>query len=222
MTTVKTSGITRPEDSVVRMTTVKICGITRPEDAAAAAALGADLLGVVFAAPSRRRVSLARAEEIARASDGSARVGVFLEEPIGEILSAIERGSLSFVQIQRPVTAELARALPVPVIAAVRSVGEAGALPKAMLPELRAVLLDDSRGGGTRDAWESAPSRPQLPVDLFVAGGLDAACVGMAIARLRPDGVDVATGVESSLGVKDAGLMERFIAAVREADRAAG
>jgi len=67
-------------------------------------------------------------------------------------------------------------------------------------------------------------ARPDGPVDLFVAGGLDPTCVGVAIARLRPEGVDVASGVESSLGVKDAGRMQRFIAAVREADadRAAG
>ena len=206
------------------MTTVKICGITRPEDAVAAAELGADLLGVVFAAPSRRRVTLARAEEIARASEGSTRVGVFLEEPIDEILSAIERGGLSFVQIQRPVTAEMVEAMPVPVIAAVRNVEELGALPAAAFPGLRAVLLDDSRGGGTRGGWETVSARPDVPVDLFVAGGLDPTCVGVAIARLRPEGVDVASGVESSLGVKDAGRMQRFIAAVREADadRAAG
>lgn len=204
------------------MTIVKICGITRPEDAAAAAGLGADLLGVVFSAASRRRVSLERAEQIARASDGSLRVGVFLEEPIADILSAIERGSLSFVQIQRPVTAEMLRALPVPVIAAVRTAGEAGALPESMLPRLRAVLLDDSQGEGRRSGWESLSSRPAVPVDLFVAGGLDAACVGDVIARLRPDGVDVASGVEASPGVKDVARMERFIAAVREADGAAG
>jgi phosphoribosylanthranilate isomerase len=60
-----------------------------------------------------------------------------------------------------------------------------------------------------------------LPVDLFLAGGLDEACVGDAIRRLRPEGVDVATGVESSIGVKDRGKMRRFIAAVREAERAA-
>ena len=80
---------------------------------------------------------------------------------------------------------------------------------------------DDSEGAGRRGGWQSVAARPRVGVDLFVAGGLDADCVGEAIERLRPDGVDVATGVESSVGVKDRGRMERFIAAVREADRGA-
>jgi phosphoribosylanthranilate isomerase len=203
------------------MTLVKICGLTRPEDAARAAELGADLLGLVFAAASRRRVDLARAGEIARASGDFARVGVYTHEPHDEIRAAIERGRLSFVQLQRPVTRDDVAALPVPVIAAIRRGGDATALPEPVLARLRAVLLDDSEGAGSRSGWTSLGSRPALRVDLFLAGGLDEACVGEAMRRLRPDGVDVATGVESSLGVKDRGRMERFIAAVREADDAA-
>ena len=205
------------------MTTIKICGLTRPEDAEAAAELGADLLGMVFAAASPRRLDLGRAAEIARASEGAVRVGVFKHETLENILAAIERARLSFVQLQRPVSVGDVRALPVPVIAAIRHGDDAAALPGEVLSRLRAVLLDDSEGAGKRSGWASleVAERPRLPVDLFVAGGLDEACVGDAIRRLRPDGVDVATGVEASLGVKDRGRMERFIAAVREADRAA-
>jgi phosphoribosylanthranilate isomerase len=202
------------------MTVVKICGITRAEDAAAAAGLGADLIGMVFAAASGRRVDLDGAAGIARASGGSARVGVFKHEPVEAILAAIDRGRLSFVQLQRPVTEEDVRTLPVPVIAAIRHPSDAAVLPAGVRGRLRAVLLDDSEGAGSRSGWSALAARPEAPVDLFLAGGLDDACVGEAIARLRPDGVDVATGVESSLGVKDRDRMARFIAAVREADRA--
>ena len=204
-------------------TTIKICGLTRPEDAAAAAELGADLLGMVFAEASPRRLDLARAEAIARASEGAKRVGVFKHEPLADVLAAVERARLSFVQLQRPVSEQDVRALPVPVIAAIRGGLDAAALPAAVLPRLRAVLLDDSEGAGRRSGWASLAERPGVPeeVDLFVAGGLDDSCVGDAIRRLRPDGVDVATGVEASLGVKDRGRMERFIAAVRKADREA-
>ena len=203
------------------MTLIKICGLTRPEDAAAAAELGADLLGMVFAAASPRRLDLARADAIARASEGAVRVGVFKHEPLADVLAAVERARLSFVQLQRPVSEHDVRVLPVPVIAAIRRGDDAAALPGEVLARLRAVLLDDSEGAGRRSGWVSLAERPGVPVDLFVAGGLDEACVGDAIRRLRPDGVDVATGVESSLGVKDRGRMQRFIAAVREADRAA-
>jgi phosphoribosylanthranilate isomerase len=203
------------------VTCIKICGLTRPEDAAAAAELGADLLGMVFAAASPRRLDLARAVEIARASEGAVRVGVFKHEPLADVVAAVDRARLSFVQLQRPVSERDVRALPVPVIAAIRRAGDAVALPGEVLSRLRAVLLDDSEGAGRRSGWASLAERPCVPVDLFVAGGLDETCVGDAIRRLRPDGVDVATGVESSLGVKDHGRMERFIAAVREADRAA-
>lgn len=201
------------------MTVVKICGITRPEDAAAAVELGASLLGMVFASASRRRLDLARAAEIASASGDAARVGVFKHESLDDIRAAIERGRLSFVQLQRPVSADEVNALPVPVIAAIRRAPDAVALPAAVVGRLRAVLLDDSEGAGSRSGWASLDSRPASPVDLFLAGGLDETCVAEAIRRLRPDGVDVATGVEASLGVKDRGRMERFIAAVREADR---
>ncbi|HEY2798943.1 MAG TPA: phosphoribosylanthranilate isomerase [Thermoanaerobaculia bacterium] len=207
------------------MTTIKICGLTRPEDAAAAAELGADLLGMVFAAASPRRLDLARAAAIARASEGAVRVGVFKHEPLAEVVATVERARLSFVQLQRPVSEQDVRALPVPVIAAIRRGADAAAMPGEVLSRLRAVLLDDSEGAGRRSGWASLglAERPQVPanVALFVAGGLDETCVGDAIRRLRPDGVDVATGVESSLGIKDRGRMERFIAAVREADRAA-
>lgn len=205
------------------MTTIKICGLTRPEDAAAAAALGADLLGMVFAAASPRRLDLERAAEIARASEGAVRVGVFKHEPLEDVLAAIACARLAFVQLQRPVSVRDVRALPVPVIAAIRRGDDAAALPSEVLSRLRAVLLDDSEGAGKRSGWASleVAERPRLPVELFVAGGLDEACVGDAMRRLRPDGVDVATGVEASLGVKDRGRMERFIAAVREADRVA-
>jgi phosphoribosylanthranilate isomerase len=177
---------------------------------------------MVFSAQSRRRVDLARAEDLARASGDTPRVGVFKHETLDEMRAAIERGRLSFAQLQRPVTADELAALPVPAIAAIRRAGDADALPDAVLARLRAVLLDDSEGAGDRSGWMSLAARPPVPIDLFLAGGLDEACVGDAIRRLRPDGVDVATGVEASIGVKDRGRMERFIAAVREADRDAG
>ena len=76
----------------------------------------------------------------------------------------------------------------------------------------RAAAADARRTGRwskRRDPW---------PVPVFVAGGLDPDNVGDVIRRLRPAGVDVASGVESAPGIKDRGRLERFFEAVREAD----
>jgi phosphoribosylanthranilate isomerase len=54
---------------------------------------------------------------------------------------------------------------------------------------------------------------------VILAGGLTPENVGNAIRTVRPYGVDVASGIEREPGIKDRGAMERFVLAVREADR---
>ncbi len=205
------------------MTAVKICGLTRAEDVAAACALGAAYAGFNFTALSPRRVTPAAARDLAAAcAPGVLRVGVFVDEDAAAIARAVEAAGLDLVQLHRRLTEEDVEAAPVPVIAVARPSGGVFAVPRReILVRCHAVLFDPSEGSGT-------PIDPALieeaswPVPALVGGGLRPETVAAVIRRLRPAGVDVASGVESAPGIKDRDKLERFFAAVREADAQAG
>jgi phosphoribosylanthranilate isomerase len=200
------------------MTAVKICGLTRPGDVAAACELGAAYVGFNFVASSPRRVTNAIARELAAAaSPGVLRVGVFAGEDADTIVRAIEAGRLQVVQLHRRLTEEEVARSPVPVIAVARQAGGGFAVPRhEILVRCHAVLFDPSEGTG--QALDSARlEEASWPVPVLVAGGLDPENVGAVIRRLRPAGVDVASGVESAPGIKTREKLERFFAAVKEA-----
>lgn len=202
---------------------VKICGLRRPADAALAASLGADYVGFNFAAGSPRRLSLADAATVADAAGSDARrVGVFVHESAAEIRAAIGTARLERLQFHRDLR-ESDFEFGLPVVSVCR-VGPGGAvLPEARLLERCAAVLFDAfdpavaGGSGRVLAWESVAMRG-LPVPVWVAGGLSAENVGAAIEALRPEAVDVASGVESSPGEKDPARMIRFFEAVRRAE----
>lgn len=205
------------------MTAVKICGLTRAQDVAAACALGAAYVGFNFAAASPRRVAPETARELAAAcAPGVLKVGVFVDEDAETIARAVAAAHLDLVQLHRRLTEEDVESTPVPVIAVARFSGGSFAVPRhEILVRCHAVLFDPSEGAGER----IDPARVEeasWPVPALVAGGLAPETVGAVIRRLRPAGVDVASGVESAAGVKDRGKLERFFAAVREADAQAG
>jgi phosphoribosylanthranilate isomerase len=204
-------------------TRVKICGLTRPEDALRAAELGADALGVVFA-PSPRQVDIARAVEVLALTPVDVeRVGVFVDQPLEFMIEAAEACRLGWIQLHGREPEEIAEAIPVKVIRAVHLRG-AGDLEKVEGYPADAFLLDapprDGRRGGTgrKFDWGEAGVLPWPRRRVIVAGGLDARNVGAVIEVLRPGGVDVASGVESRLGVKDELKIEAFVGAVRAAD----
>ncbi len=201
------------------MTAVKICGLTRPEDVRAAGALGAAYVGFVFAAASPRRVTAERARALAaECVPGVLKVGVFADEETALVEDAVGAAGLDLVQLHRRLTEEDVAAMPVPVIAVARAAAKGFAVPRPeILVRCHAVLFDASEGTGA--ALDPARlEEASGPVPVLVAGGLTPESVGAAIRILRPAGVDVASGVESAPGVKDRGKLERFFAAVREAD----
>jgi phosphoribosylanthranilate isomerase len=209
------------------MTQVKICGVTREEDAALASELGASYVGLNFAAVSPRRVTVESARRLARAvGRGAARVGVFVGEPLEEIRRAVEEAALDLVQVHRPLAREDLEGLPCAVIGVVHvSKNGADASSRELLGRCRMLLLDTGGGdrpGGTGKAfdWDLIAGK-SWPLPLILAGGLTPENVSEAIARIRPAAVDVASGVESSPGIKDQARMRRFFEAVRRADASA-
>lgn len=204
------------ERTVIR---VKICGLTRPEDAARAASLGAAAIGMVFWSRSPRAVTIDVASRIAAAvPDTVERVGVFVNASPAEIERVLDAVPLSAVQLHGDETPAMARLLPRPVIKAVSPTGESVDEIARRWPQDVALLVDadepDRRGGtGRLASWvHAATLARRRPV--ILSGGLRAGNVADAIARVRPWGVDVSSGVESAPGVKVAAELEAFFAAV--------
>lgn len=201
---------------------VKICGVTRLEDALAAVRLGADALGFNFWPRSRRFLPPAAAAAIvARLPPAVATFGVFVDPSRRELEDALAASGVGVAQLHGDEPPELCVGLPVPVVKAIR-LRDGHDLALLASYEARAFLLDaPSAGYGgsglTCDWGLAAEVARELPV--LLAGGLGPENVAEAVRAVRPLGVDVASGVEASPGVKDAARMERFIRHAKEAGR---
>ena len=201
------------------MIRVKICGITSTEDALAAAAAGADAIGLVFVAGSARCVSVERAREIARCLPPFVtRVGLFMDTPaqdVTRILGCLPLDALQFHGDETP--SECAR-FGRPWIKALAMGG--ASLPDCTAWSAADALLLDSHAGGKLGGSGLTFDWSRIPVlerPWVLAGGLNAGNVAAACRQLRPDAVDVSSGVEKSPGIKDHQLMHEFIKAVRHA-----
>ncbi len=202
-------------------TLVKICGLTRAEDARVAVEAGADWLGCVLLGESPRRIAAGAAAAIAAACPGTPTVAVLVGPTPEQALALAREAGAARVQLHRvdPGTWPADFALPVTFAVPVAADGRlAGALPDAR----HLVLLDTAdpeRAGGTGRVlpWEAA-ARLAATRAVLLAGGLDAANVAEAVARVRPFGVDASSRLESRPGVKDAEKVRRFVAAVRAAE----
>ena len=198
---------------------VKVCGITRAEDAAAAYAHGAWALGAIFAPESPRCVDLDQAHEIfSGLPDSVARVGVFVDPDPQRVVAAVEHCSLSLVQIHRcRDIAALNDRVTVPIVEVV-GVRDRDDIDRARRSSAALVLLDavaDGRDGGTGTPfdWSLLEANP-VGRPFMLAGGLGPENVAEAIRRVRPDIVDLNSGVESAPGIKDYDAIARAMAAV--------
>lgn len=197
------------------MTVVKICGITRPEDAEAAARFGASFVGFVLWSRSPRAASLEAVRRIVPSlPEGVTPVGVFVDPTPQEINDAAEAG-IRIAQVHSNSHAELS-GITIPLIRAVHLAADRSAgIEPDIADEL--VLLDahdpvKHGGTGTTVDWTRAYRVAQTR-RVILAGGLTPFNVRKAIEVVRPYAVDVASGVESSPGIKDHGLLRAFIAA---------
>jgi phosphoribosylanthranilate isomerase len=188
---------------------IKICGITRPDDARFAEEAGANAIGVVVfsGGVSRRVVSIERAREIFdTVGPFTATVAVSHTSSEEDLAQMIALKPIA-IQISHPFAFRKD-----PGVKVIRVIGRGDPLPE----DCDAIIVDDSHGKGreydpsyARDAVE----RSTIPV--ILAGGLTPENVSEAIKKVRPYAVDVATGVETSPGVKDHEKIQAFIAACR-------
>ncbi len=214
----------------------KIEGLLDPAVAVEIAGMGADAIGLVFADSPRQVTAEAARAIVAALPPWVATVGVFVNAEVGEINAVVERTGIGYVQLHGDEGPDVVAGIAAPCIKAFR-VRDAGFAEEvrswldglADRSNFSAVLLDaydpNVRGGsGTRFNWDLvADSREAGQLadigPVILAGGLNPSCVREAIETVRPWGVDVASGVESTPGVKDMEKVAGFLRAVREADQ---
>ena len=207
---------------------VKICGLTRAADAAAAAALGADYLGVILSPGFGRSVEPTEASRF-RFPGGPLLVGVVVDLPPAELVERARTAGVDVLQLHGSEPPDALRALreegswTLWKAVRVRSgddVREAVELYRGVADGLLLEGWHPGRGGGVGASFpadEVAAVRSAFPpgLDLVVAGGLRPETVAEVVRTLRPQVVDVSSGVESAPGVKDPRKVEAFVGNAR-------
>ena len=213
---------------------VKICGIRALDDALAAAEAGADFIGMVFVPERRRRITPKEAKVIVdgiRNSGGDVprTVGLFADQPLEEVAGIVDFCGLDLVQLCGEENVEYAGQVGCDVIKVVHVAESAtatddagtGARVKEFSGVGHLVTLDryvEGIQGGTGEGfdWGVAASLSQAGHPFLLAGGLTPENVAEAVAEVRPWGVDVSSGVETS-GDKDHQKIRDFMRNARAA-----
>ena len=199
------------------MVRVKICGLCDAEGASAAVEAGADLLGFHFCS-SDRRVSPEEAKAIVdNLAVRSRIVGVFIDQEPEEVRQIAQFVGLDMVQLHGSEPPGFDAGVPAIKVLKVRD----GQIPGADdWPD--PVMLDSwspDQRGGTGRTWDWDLARELLATrNVFIAGGLEPGNVGKVVSAFKPYGVDVSSGVEASVRVKDPDKVRAFVHAVRLAE----
>ena len=208
------------------MTIIKICGIKTLKDALAAIDAGADYLGFNFYPKSVRFIEKETCIEITSALKREhpqiKLVGVFVNSPVDEVKNILETCHLDLAQLHGDETPEMVESFSGKAFKAIRLTSEFAEtsvypfLKSALSP---ALLVDAAvkgvyGGSGVTADW-SAAAELAKKYPLLLAGGLTPENVADAVRQVQPWGVDVASGIESEPGKKDASKMKAFVQAVR-------
>lgn len=209
------------------MTKVKICGIKTLPNALAAVNAGADYLGFNFYLKSPRFVEKQTCTEITsvlkKEHPHIKLVGVFVNSSVEEVKDILATCSLDLAQLHGDETVEMLKQLDGKAFKAFRGISTDFETDKRIRTDSApAFLLDASvkgvyGGSGVTADWNSAAELAKK-YPLLLAGGLAPENVAEVVSRVKPWGVDVASGVELAVGEKDAGKMVQFVKAVRVAE----
>ena len=217
-------------------TRVKFCGLVAVRDARDAVALGVDAIGLVFYPRSPRALDLAHAAGIRRTLPSYvAAIGLFVDAPpdqVRRVAGAVGLDALQFHGNESPDECEASTPAGVRWWRAVRMRTEVDLLESFVCFEHAEALLLDSfspayGGSGTAFDWSLIPAHRPRPIVL--SGGLSPDNVADAIVQVRPDAVDVSSGIQADAADgtsrgeprrKSLQRMERFMAEVLRADAA--
>ena len=210
---------------------VKICGLSTPETVDAAVAAGADLIGLVFFPKSPRNVSLEQARELADRARGRAKIVTLVVDADDALLRAIAAGvDPDLIQAHGSETperiAEIGRITGKPVIKAIRVKDQSDIAAAADYSTVASLILYDAKApetlgnalpGGNGHAFDWGLLEGERRPAFMLAGGLNPENVAEAIRVTGAPVVDVSSGVESAPGIKDIGLIRKFIEAAKSA-----
>ena len=224
-------------DNITNPPRVKICGITNLDDALLATEAGADYLGFIFYPPSKRSITVGKAQlivaELRARPDVPLLVGVFVNETGAGMARIMNTCELDLAQLSGDETPNVVGDPESPIfgrcykVLRPSSLDEAEAeaewyLPAQMTPGQPALLIDTKHAtlyGGTGQTadWTIAAQLALNIPNLMLAGGLNPDNVAAAVSQVGPFAVDVASGVEASPGKKDPRLVRTFIANAKSA-----
>ena len=202
------------------MPKIKICGLTRPQDAQAAAELGADAVGLVFYAKSKRCVDVAQAAEIAAALPPQvAKVALFVNETAEQIRRILGSVPIDVSQVHGDEAPEFCCQFGKPYWKAVR-VRSAQDIAEAAgrYADAAALLLDahiEGQYGGTGQVFDWRLLPETMPLPWILSGGLNPGNVAAAVRQTGAAWLDVSSGVEQAPGIKNRDLMADFIRQAR-------
>ncbi|WP_215451950.1 MULTISPECIES: phosphoribosylanthranilate isomerase [unclassified Streptomyces] len=196
---------------------IKICGLRTEQDVDTAVEAGADAVGFVFSA-SPRRIDAATAARLGRrVPEHVLTVGVFRQEPLGDVRSLAAESGIRAIQLHGPDDRAYYDALAADDRTLIRAAAFDDAVPRCGEFGEDMLLLDAPvPGSGIAWDWASKPLAASGQKWLL-AGGLTPENVRDAVAATEPWGVDVSSGVEQRRGVKDPALIREFIKAARSA-----
>ncbi len=199
------------------MIRIKICGICDLESARFAVEAGADMIGFHFC-NSDRRVSPEDARTILdKLMVRPKIVGVFIDEYPGEVRRIADFLDLDLLQLHGSEPPGFDAGRPVMKVLKVKD-GQVAGTDDWPDPIMLDSWSADQRGGTGR-TWDWEVARALFASrSVFIAGGLEPGNVGKVVSEFMPYGVDVSSGVEARVRVKDPEKVRAFIRAVRLAE----